>query len=96
MYSVFYPQLFDYIFGDNADEEFSVDYYIALMEKGLLRKETEQFDREARVRQEAVEVLGDELVHLHLNRVDFKALVLENEDRFPVDGLLRSWLKATE
>jgi hypothetical protein len=96
MSCVFYPQLFDYIFGDNADEKFSVHYYIALMEKGLLRKETEQFDHEAKVRQEAEEVLGKELVDLDLNRADFKDLVLENEDRFPVDGLVRNWLKATQ
>ena len=54
IYSVLYLQFFDYIFGDDADDESAVHYYIVLMEKGLLRKE--QFDHEVKARQEAEEV----------------------------------------
>jgi hypothetical protein len=73
MFSVMYPELFAYVYG--GERGFSADYYWALMENGLLRKEAQQFDKETGVWKEASETLGEELVSRTLSREEFCTVV---------------------
>ncbi|TFK35483.1 hypothetical protein BDQ12DRAFT_318471 [Crucibulum laeve] len=92
MFNVLYEDLFDYIFGeDDEDEPFSDNYYHALT-VGILKKQTVQFDKEVIVRKEAAAVLGEDLVPFELSRSEFRALVSENADKFAEDGEVHSWL----
>jgi hypothetical protein len=51
MFSELYPRLFAHIFGES--ESFSVEYYCALVENGILKKDNEQFGRKRQVWLEA-------------------------------------------
>jgi hypothetical protein len=89
-----YDQLFTHVFGDNAQEEFSVDYYRALMDNGLLKKRVQRIDTERDVRHEALYTLGEGLVVRNLSRSTFKDLVMTYHDRFAKGGKVREWLTA--
>ncbi|KAJ3856697.1 hypothetical protein EV368DRAFT_31824 [Lentinula lateritia] len=91
MYSSMYPLLFAHVFGDD-DDNFSTDYYWALMENGILNKEKQRFDRENGVWLEAREILGEEAVRPHLTRTEFIDLILKFEDRFDNGGSVSQWL----
>ena len=93
-YSVLYDQLFAHVFGDNAQEEFSADYYWALMDNGLLKKRVQRLDTERDVRHEALDILGEGLVVRNLSRSTFKDLVMTYHDRFAEGGKVREWLTA--
>ena len=93
MYSELYPQLFAHIYGD--DEDFSTEYYWALLEKGILKKVAQQFRAETEVRNEVLNTLGSELVSKNMRRTEFRVVVQNNLDRFPEGGLVREWLAAT-
>lgn len=56
IYTVFYPQLFAHIFGE--EDGFSGDYYF-LVHHGILRKGREIFERETEGQRKAVEKLGE-------------------------------------
>jgi len=88
-FSVLYP-LFAFVFGE--DTNFSVEYYNALMEKGILKKDNERFGRENRAWFEARQVLGDNEVGRNLNLGEFKDLVSKHLDRFDDGGSVREWL----
>ena len=89
-YSVTYPQLFKHVFGD--DDEISGDYYYAMMEEGILRKDKERFDKENKVWLEARKVLGDDVVGRDLKIDEFKSLVSKHLDKFDNEGSVREWL----
>ena len=89
-YSVTYPQLFKHVFGD--DDEISGDYYYAMMEEGILRKDKARFDKEHKVLLEARKVLGDDVVVRGLKMAEFKSLVLKHLDKFDNEGSVQEWL----
>ena len=89
-YSVTYPQLFKHVFGD--DDEISADYYYAMMEEGILRKDRERFDKENEVWLEARKVLGDDVVGRDLKTAEFKSLVSKHLDKFDNGGSVKEWL----
>jgi len=89
-YSVTYPQLFRHVFGD--DDEISGDYYYAMMEEGILRKDKERFDKENKVWLEARKVLGDDVVGRDLKIAEFKSLVSKHLDKFDNEGSVQEWL----
>ncbi|KIM71435.1 hypothetical protein PILCRDRAFT_99463 [Piloderma croceum F 1598] len=91
-YSVLYDQFFAHVFGDNAQEEFSVDYYWALMDNGLLKKRVQRLDTERDVRREALDTLGEGLVIRNLSWSTFKDLVMKYHDRFAQGGKVQEWL----
>ena len=90
-----YPQLFAHIYGE--DKDFSTDYYWALMEDGILKKEAQQFEAENEVWKEALNTLGSEFVSNNMSRTEFRIVVQNHVDRFPKEGLVlvRNWLAAT-
>jgi len=90
MFSALYPQLFAYVYGEERD--FSVDYYWALMENGMLRKEAQQFVKEMEVWKEAFEVLGRELVLRNMSREEFGTVVRKYVEQFSEGGSVREWL----
>jgi hypothetical protein len=90
MFSEVYPLLFAHIYGE--DESTSAKYYWSLMERGILRKETRQFEKETEVHDEAVEILGEELVSRDMSNENFQSIVRKYVDRFPEPGLVREWL----
>ena len=90
MFPQVYPQLFAHVFGE--EKSFSVDYYLALMHKGILRGEASQFKKEHEVWCEASNMLGDELVSRNMNREEFRRVVQHHMDRFAEEGLVREWL----
>ncbi|KAF8964239.1 hypothetical protein BDZ97DRAFT_1660637 [Flammula alnicola] len=90
MYSSVYPLLFTHVFGE--DENFSTDYYWALMENGILKKDKERFDEESKAWLEARKVLGDDEVSKNLKIGEFKDLVSKHLDRFDDEGSVREWL----
>lgn len=95
--SVLTKTLLEYIFGESGGEEdFSTEYYWALMEKGILRKETIQLDKDADAWKEAAVVLGDEINGHQLTRRQFKDLIFDHESRFEEGGKVRDWLRAFE
>ncbi|KIM89456.1 hypothetical protein PILCRDRAFT_95266 [Piloderma croceum F 1598] len=83
VFTELYPQLFELVFGA---EDFSGDYYWALMTNGLLRKETQQFIHETELWNDVSETLGEDLVRRDMSRVEFQTLVAEHRNRFPVEG----------
>jgi hypothetical protein len=88
MYNELFPQLSAYVFGKDDGEVgmlFFGTHHEALMRKGMLRKEAEQFDYEEKVRRDALATLGEELVRLGLSRADFKAF-----------GIVREWLASND
>jgi aminoglycoside phosphotransferase (APT) family kinase protein len=89
-YNVTYPQLFKHVFGD--DDEILGDYYYAIMEKGILRKDRERFDKENKVLLEARKVLGDDVVVRGLKIAEFKSLVSKHLDTFDKEGSVQEWL----
>jgi hypothetical protein len=89
-------QLFKHVFGDDAETQFSSDYLLALMDKGLLRSEVEHFRTERQAWCEALETLDEDLVSPDLSRSAFKALVLAHHDRFAVEGKVLKWLATEE
>ncbi|GBE85653.1 hypothetical protein SCP_0801730 [Sparassis crispa] len=93
-----YPQLFEHIFGEDEDKEdnFCAKYYYALMEKGILKKPTAQFERETEVWCEAVKVLGEDVVPGDLHRDQFRSLVQVHADKFDVGGQVRQWLTSED
>ncbi|KIJ41737.1 hypothetical protein M422DRAFT_31690 [Sphaerobolus stellatus SS14] len=93
MFNVLYQPLFQHIFGeqDKDEEDFSVTYYQALM-NGILKKKTDQLEKEAAVKQEAVKILGDEVVTFELTRSGFKDIVLEHRNKFEPQGEVMEWL----
>ena len=56
-----------------------------------LRKETRQFEKETEVHNEAVKILGEELVSRDMSNENFKSVVRNYVDRFPELGLVREW-----
>ena len=92
-YSELYPQLFALVFGE---DDFSGDYYWALMTNGLLKKETQQFIHETDVWNDALETLGVDLVRRDMSRTEFQNLVAEHSGRFTVGGRVREWLATKE
>ena len=90
MFNVLGPLLFAHIFGEN--EGFSCEYYHALMEKGILKKDNERFDKENQVWLEARKVLGEDVVGRNLKLGEFKDLVSKYLDRFDNGGIVREWL----
>ncbi|KAF9067664.1 hypothetical protein BDP27DRAFT_1296029 [Rhodocollybia butyracea] len=93
MYPAVYPLFFAHVFGD--DEDFSTDYYWALMENGILNRDKQRFDRETEVWLEARKVLGEEAVGRNLTRKEFKELVLKCLERFDDGGGVRRWLASS-
>jgi hypothetical protein len=93
MYNSFYPLLFAHVFGADEDEDelFSTDYYWALMEKGILRKDEERFDMENRVWLQAREVLGEDGLNGDMNATEFRDMILKDYDKFEEEVYLRSW-----
>jgi hypothetical protein len=91
MYSSVYPLLFAHVFGADEEETFSTDYYWALMEKGILRKDKERFDMEHSVWLEAKEVL-DEAVSKEMSATEFRDIILKNRDKFVEGGRVLTWL----
>jgi hypothetical protein len=90
MFSEVYPQLFAYIHGD--DEDFSTDYYWALMEHGILRKERREFERNAEVWSEALETLGSQIISRNMGRKEFCTIVQNHSEKFSEGGLVKNWL----
>jgi hypothetical protein len=90
MFSAIYPQLWAYVYGEECD--FSADFYGALMENGILRKEARQFEKETEMWKEAFKTLGDELVSRTMSRDEFGTVVRKYVERFPEGGLVREWL----
>ncbi|KIJ55999.1 hypothetical protein M422DRAFT_23467 [Sphaerobolus stellatus SS14] len=93
MINVLYQPLFRRIFGgqDEDDEDFSVSYCQALMD-GILKRQTDQFEKETAAKKEAVEILGDEVVTFELTRSQFKAIVLEHRNKFDLESEVLEWL----
>ncbi|TFK30046.1 hypothetical protein FA15DRAFT_663374 [Coprinopsis marcescibilis] len=77
---------------ESYEEKFSVAYYDALM-KGILKKEAEQYDEEFLVKKAATAVLGEDVIVFELTRQQFKAIVLENLDKFEEGSRVKRWLK---
>jgi aminoglycoside phosphotransferase (APT) family kinase protein len=90
MFPAIYPQLWAYVYGEECD--FSANYYGALMENGILRKEAGQFEKETEVWKEAFKTLGDELVSRSMSREEFRTVVRKHGERFLEGGLVREWL----
>jgi hypothetical protein len=86
IFSAIYPQLFAYVYGE--EDDFSADYYWALIENGILRKEARQFEKETEVWKEALKTLGDEHVSRHMSREEFGTVVRKYDERFPEGGLM--------
>jgi len=87
-----YHDIFGYVFGEeNEEEPFSVEYCMAL-HRGLLRRKTEKFEKEALARKEAVAILGEELITMKLSREEFKTIVEENLVKFESVEQVRQWL----
>ena len=93
MASELYPQLFAHIYGE--DKAFSTEYYWALIEQGILKKEAQQFKEETEVWNEVLNTLGSELVSSNMSRTEFRIVVQNHLDRFPKGGLVKDWLSAT-
>jgi hypothetical protein len=94
MFSALYPLLFAHIFGEDEtgeNENFSDQYYYALMEKGILKKDNERFDKEKQVWLEARKVLGEDVVGWNLSLGEFKDLVSKYLDRFD-GGIVCEWM----
>ncbi|TFK41658.1 hypothetical protein BDQ12DRAFT_765143 [Crucibulum laeve] len=92
MFSALYDDLFQHIFCEYDEKEsFLGSYYHALM-YGTLKNQTVQFDKEADVCKEAIAVLGKDLVPFEISRSEFRALVLDNVDKFVEGGEVHSWL----
>ncbi|KIM47410.1 hypothetical protein M413DRAFT_199512 [Hebeloma cylindrosporum] len=91
MFSFLYPALFAHVFGE-YNEDFSHQYYTALRQKGILKKDTERFNEEHRVWHEAQKVLGEDLVGHDLKLCEFKDLVSKYLDRFDDGGIVREWM----
>jgi hypothetical protein len=92
MYGSVYPLLFAQVFGDDEDETFSTDFYWALMEEGILKKDKEQFDKENRVWLEAREVVGEDEVSRDMNATEFRDMILKNRGKFEEGGSVFAWL----
>ena len=90
MYSALYPQLFAHVYGEEPG--FSVDYYWALLENGMLRKEAQQFEKETEVWKEAFETLGEEFVSRSMSREEFNTVVRKHVEQFSEGGSVREWL----
>jgi hypothetical protein len=73
MFSEVYPLLFARICGE--DEDFSSEYYLSLMEQGILRKEEKQFEKETEMQNEAVEIPGKDLVLRDMSDENFESAV---------------------
>ena len=69
MFPAIYTQLFVYVYEEEPD--FSADYYLALMENRILRKEAQQFEKETEVWKEALKTLDDEFVSRSTTREEF-------------------------
>ena len=93
MFSEVYPQLFAHIYGE--DEDFSTEYYWALIEEGILKQEAQQFRAETEVWEKVLDTLGSEFVSKNMSRTEFRIVVQNHVDRFPKGGLVRDWLAAT-
>ncbi|TFK31466.1 hypothetical protein BDQ12DRAFT_739997 [Crucibulum laeve] len=92
MFCALYEDLFQHIFCEyDSKESFSGSYTYALT-NGILKNQTAQFEKEADVRKEAIIVLGEDLVPYEISRSEFRALVLENADKFAEGGEVHSWL----
>ncbi|KAJ3993348.1 hypothetical protein F5050DRAFT_1782577, partial [Lentinula boryana] len=89
MYSLVYPLLFAYVFGD--DEDFSTDYYWALMENGILNRDQKRFEQEREVWLEACQVLGEEVVDVNMTRTEFRDLVSKSQEKFNNEGSVCRW-----
>jgi hypothetical protein len=88
-----YPHLFAYAFGDDSDETgFKNEYYRALMNQGMLKKDKQRFEMENSVWLEARRILGDDAVDRKLTMGEFKNLVLKHLDRFDEGTIVRKWL----
>ncbi|CAA7266322.1 unnamed protein product [Cyclocybe aegerita] len=89
---LFHP-LFEHFFGEKETnrEAFSWAYYSTMI-NGPLKDKADQFKNETIVRQEAVEILGEDSVVFKLTRSQFKSLALQNLDKFPPGGEVRKWL----
>ena len=93
MFSGLYPQLFTHIYGE--DEDFSMEYYWALIEEGILKKKREQFKAETEVWKEVFNLLGSEFVSKDMSRTEFRIIVQNHLDQFPRGELVRDWFAAT-
>ncbi|EJC99876.1 uncharacterized protein FOMMEDRAFT_170389 [Fomitiporia mediterranea MF3/22] len=91
MFNTLYPQLYSYVFGD--EDGFSTDYYWALCEHGILRREIKRFENEVEVWKEAKEVLRDEIGEQIFTRTEFRKFARQHEARFPDGGKVQEWLK---
>ncbi|KAJ7578719.1 hypothetical protein C8J56DRAFT_355276 [Mycena floridula] len=85
--------LFKHIFGEDAiqadeedepeeeaEEKFCVKFYWELMEHGLLRHKSRQFERETKLLKDVRAILGEELVPREIDRVGFKEIVVKHRD----------------
>ena len=82
MYSVIYPLLFAHIFGEEEeDEPFSVQFYLALLDIGVLRKKSCQFAQETKLLQSVRRVLGEDCVYRGIDRKGFKDIVSKHINR---------------
>ncbi|KAJ3125884.1 hypothetical protein HK098_008135 [Nowakowskiella sp. JEL0407] len=95
-----FPRLFGYIFGDtsadndgesDSDEDFSTEYNWALMEHGILKRKTQQFNFETEVWNEAFEILGDEVEGVSTK--EFLDVVMKHKSEFAEDGKVLNWLQ---
>jgi len=84
-----YPQLFANVYGE--EDGFSANYYCALMEKGILRRDARPFEKECDVWSEALKALGDALVSRNMSREDFMDVVRKHIDQFRAGTLVREW-----
>ncbi|KAK7471266.1 hypothetical protein VKT23_002674 [Stygiomarasmius scandens] len=96
MFGVLYPCLFEHVFGPGSSESggFSTDYYEALMESGILRKESERFNIENEVFLKSQEVLGEDAIHGGMTRQAFKEAVSAHSGRFDENGVVHQWLNS--
>ena len=84
--------LFELVFGPPVkDSDFEDKYWDALL-RGILKSQSERFKIEVLVKEEALEVLGDELIPYKLSRVEFKATIIDHLDKFKPDGQVKQWL----
>ncbi|KAJ1560524.1 hypothetical protein HK096_008311 [Nowakowskiella sp. JEL0078] len=100
-----FPKLFEYIFGnggrdgdsedDEDEQEFSTEYNWALMEHGILKRQTQQFEFEAEVWKEAFEFLGS-VIPRGLSRTEFLAVVSINKSKFETNGKVLEWILQVE
>ena len=90
MFSALYPQLFAHVYGE--ERGFSADYYWALIENGMLRKEAQQFVKETEVWKEAFETLGEVLVSRNMSREEFGTVVRKYMEQFSEGGPVGEWL----